>query len=123
MKKSVQWGNVGTGGAPCPCLLDRLHGSLRTDLPGRTPGIPAGSTSAQGRAPPQLRTGPAAGRPGMGVAFAGASDLRGIAVELASAPVTPTFRADHPFLFLFRDRETGTTLFLGRIGRPEAPGT
>lgn len=91
---------------------------------------------------------------GMGVAFTGAADFRGIAeaplaigqvvhktflridekgteaaaatgiaVELTSAPVTPppTFRADHPFVFLIRDRETGTILFLGRITRPEAP--
>lgn len=91
---------------------------------------------------------------GMGVAFTGAADFRGIAdaplaisqvvhktflridekgteaaaatgiaVELTSAPVTspPTFRADHPFLFLIRDRETGAVLFLGRISRPEPP--
>lgn len=91
---------------------------------------------------------------GMGVAFTGAADFRGVAdaplaigqvvhktflridekgteaaaatgigVELTSAPVTPppTFRADHPFLFLIRDRQTGAVLFLGRISRPEAP--
>jgi serpin B len=32
----------------------------------------------------------------------------------------PVFRADHPFLFLIRDRTTGCVLFLGRIENPEA---
>ncbi len=33
-------------------------------------------------------------------------------------PKIPTFRADHPFIFLIQDRETGIILFLGRVSDP-----
>jgi serpin B len=33
-------------------------------------------------------------------------------------PFIPDFRADRPFLFLIRDRESGVILFLGRVTQP-----
>lgn len=37
----------------------------------------------------------------------------------AAQPPPVTFRADHPFLVLIRDRESGSVLFLGRVVDPE----
>ena len=34
------------------------------------------------------------------------------------SPFTPTFRADKPFMFAIRDKQTGTILFLGRVTDP-----
>lgn len=42
-----------------------------------------------------------------------------VAMLAGSAPSQPTvFRADHPFVYLIRDRRTGTILFLGRLAKP-----
>ncbi len=36
----------------------------------------------------------------------------------AKIPFTPTFRADRPFIYLIRDRESRAVLFLGRMLNP-----
>jgi serine protease inhibitor len=40
----------------------------------------------------------------------------------ASEPFTPTFRADRPFVFLIRDKQSGAVLFLGRVMNPKSAG-
>jgi len=39
-------------------------------------------------------------------------------VMLGAAPMLEEFRADHPFIFVIRDRDTGLILFMGRVVDP-----
>jgi serpin B len=45
-----------------------------------------------------------------------------IARAMAIMEPPPTFRADHPFLFLIREKSTGSILFLGRVADPTLSG-
>ncbi|RXE57359.1 proteinase IV [Methanoculleus taiwanensis] len=51
-----------------------------------------------------------------------AAAATGVVVSLTSVreDETPVFKADHPFVFLIQESETGNILFMGRVMRPEA---
>jgi len=51
-----------------------------------------------------------------------AAAATGVVMNLASAPMedrTPVFRADHPFVFVIVEEDSGTILFAGRVVNPE----
>jgi len=51
-----------------------------------------------------------------------AAAATGVVVNLKAAPggdTTPVFRADHPFVFLIVEEDSGTILFMGRVANPE----
>ena len=50
-----------------------------------------------------------------------AAAATGVVMKLTSIrpDQTPVFRADHPFLFLIRDKTSGSILFLGRVLNPQ----
>jgi serpin B len=47
-----------------------------------------------------------------------ASAATGVSVRLTAALPDELFRADHPFVFLIRDLDTGLILFMGRVSDP-----
>ena len=54
-----------------------------------------------------------------GTEAAAASAITVRTTSMRIPPPTPVFRADRPFVFLIRDDQTGTLLFLGRVMRPQ----
>lgn len=47
-----------------------------------------------------------------------AAAATGVGMTLEAMPMTKTFRADHPFIFLIQERSSGNILFLGRVMDP-----
>ena len=41
-----------------------------------------------------------------------------VIMELTAVPETKVFRADHPFIFIIQEKETGIILFMGRVVNP-----
>jgi serpin B len=48
-----------------------------------------------------------------------AAAATGAVMGIGSVTQTPSFRADHPFLFALRDAKSGSVLFLGRLVDPQ----
>jgi len=56
-----------------------------------------------------------------GDSAAGPGDSRAARTSRTTPHPVPMFRADHPFLFLIRDRASGNVLFMGRVVNPPVP--
>jgi serpin B len=53
-----------------------------------------------------------------GTEAAAATGVVMVEAAVARKETPPVFRADHPFIFLIQDKETGTILFIGRVINP-----
>ena len=42
----------------------------------------------------------------------------GVGMKTSMPPPTPIFKADHPFIFIIQQNETGNILFMGRVNNP-----
>ncbi|MFC1683294.1 serpin family protein [Candidatus Zixiibacteriota bacterium] len=49
-----------------------------------------------------------------------AAAVTSVEMEYSAIPETPVFRADRPFVFMIRENESGTILFIGKIVDPTA---
>jgi serpin B len=54
-----------------------------------------------------------------GTEAAAATAVIAMVASVSPTPKPVTFRADHPFLFVLRDKKTGSILFLGRVVNPK----
>ena len=43
-----------------------------------------------------------------------------VIMSVGSAMPMNTFQADHPFIFIIQEKETGVILFMGRVTNPNA---
>jgi serpin B len=55
-----------------------------------------------------------------GTEAAAATAVEMMLMARKGGPEVPVFRADHPFLFLIKEKTTGSILFLGRVMEPKA---
>ncbi len=58
-------------------------------------------------------------RPFMILCEEGTEAAASTAVVMKKGPAPKQFRADHPFIFLIRENQSGAILFMGRVANPK----